>query len=77
MLLKRSPDGYNYLSLFMAFRGMSALPTILEAVFTTLSSLLLWRWLMPPNHTHNQNVILFSKTTIELNKNLPSQPELL
>ena len=40
------------LSLYIAFRHVSSLPTILEAVYTILSSLLHWRWLMPSNHTH-------------------------
>jgi len=48
------------LSLYIAVREVSSLPTILEVVFTTLSSLLLWRWLMTPNHTHIDNARILS-----------------
>ena len=44
----------------MAVREVSSLLTILEAVFTTLSSLPLWHWLMPLNHTHIENVRILS-----------------
>ena len=51
---------FLYMSLYIAIRGVSALRTILEAVFTTLSSLHLWRWVMPPNHTYVENARILS-----------------
>ena len=44
----------------VSVKKVSSLPTILEAVFITLSSLLLWRRLMPPNHTHVENARILS-----------------
>ena len=47
-------------SLHITVTGVSAPKTILKAVFTTLSSLHLWSWLMPPNHTHIENARILS-----------------
>ena len=48
-----------YLSLYIAVRDLSSLPIIVEVVFTTLSSILLWRRLMPsyqpPRIIHDLN----------------------
>ena len=55
-----SPSLFLDLSLYVAVGEVSSLPTILEIIFTILLSLLLWRWLMPPNHIHIENARILS-----------------